>query len=130
VLYTGSAILVTGILHMGSWLRWPAALVGDAAAQHGIMGVSLAVTLFWGTTFSLVLIASYAPPAAILARRARAQWAMGPSAQQIEHTDVWLRERGFFVGLSDELPQIAVILAPLLAGPLGALVTASIDASK
>jgi hypothetical protein len=55
---------------------------------------------------------------------------MGPSAQQIEHADVWLRERGFFVGLSDELPQIAVILAPLLAGPLGALVTASIDASK
>lgn len=130
VLYTGSAILVVGILHMGSWLRWPSTLVADPGLHQAVLGVALSVTLFWGATFSLVLIASYAPAAGILARRARALWESDPGIQHADHPNAWLKERGFFVGISEELPQIAVIFAPLLAGPLGALVAASIEASR
>lgn len=130
VLYAGSAILVTGILHMGSWLRWPVSLVGDASVQSAVLGMVLSITLYWGTVFTLVLIATYGPAAAVISARAREQLESDPSAQGIAHPEQWLKERGFFVGISDELPQIAVMFAPLMAGPLGALVATSIQASK
>ncbi|MBD0305186.1 MAG: hypothetical protein ICV76_01355 [Nitrospiraceae bacterium] len=48
VLNAGSAILVSGVLHMGVWLRWPAAFVDEKGVQEAVSGVSLAITLFWG----------------------------------------------------------------------------------
>lgn len=51
VLTAASAILVSGILHLGAWLRWPAALVSDKAGQEAVLGTALAITLFWGVTF-------------------------------------------------------------------------------
>jgi len=130
VLYAGSAILVTGILHMGNWLRWPAALVGDQAVQDAVRGVALSVGLFWGATFTLVLFATYAPAAGVLATRARARLRDDAYRKAVPHPEQWLRENGFFVGISDELPQIAVMAAPLVAGPLGAVLSASIGASR
>ena len=129
-LYAGSAILVTGILHMGNWLRWPAALVGDQAVQDAVRGVALSISLFWGATFTLVLFATYAPAASVLAARARARLKDEAYAKSISHPEQWLKEHGFFVGISDELPQIVVMAAPLVAGPLGALLAASIGASR
>ena len=130
VLYAGSAILVTGILHMGNWLRWPAALLGDQTIQDGVVGVALAVSLFWGATFTLVLFATYAPAAGVLATRARARLRDDAYRKTIPHPEQWLKEHGFFVGISEELPQIVVMAAPLLAGPLGALLAASVSASR
>jgi hypothetical protein len=130
VLYAGSAILVTGILHMGNWLRWPAALVGDEAVQGAIQGVALSVSLYWGATFTLVLFATYAPAAGVLASRARARLCEETYRTTVPRPEQWLKEHGFFVGISDELPQIAVMFAPLLAGPLGALLAASISATR
>lgn len=99
----------------------------DAVA---VLGLALAVTLLWGATFTLVLIATYGPAATILSARARAQLEVDPSTQGLVNPDQWLKERGFLVGLSgDELPQIAVMLAPLMAGPLEALMSGSIRAS-
>lgn len=130
VLYAGSAILVTGILHMGNWLRWPSALAGDQAVQDAVRGVALSVSLFWGATFTLVLFASYAPAAAVLAARARARLKDEALGKTISRREQRLKEHGFFVGISDELPQIAVMAAPLVAGPLGALLAASISATR
>jgi hypothetical protein len=59
VLTAASAILVSGILHMGAWLRWPAALVADKAGQEAVLGTALAITLYWGVTFTLMLVATY-----------------------------------------------------------------------
>jgi hypothetical protein len=72
VLTAASAILVSGILHMGAWLRWPAALVADRAGQEAVLGTALAITLFWGVTFTLMLVATYLLAALILAKRAEA----------------------------------------------------------
>ena len=129
-LYAGSAILVTGILHMGSWLRWPAALVGDQTIHDSVLGVALAVSLFWGATFTLVLFAAYAPAAGVLASRARARLKDDAYQKAGSHPEQWLKEHGFFVGISEELPQLVVIAAPLLAGPIGALLAASIGAAR
>ena len=111
VLYAGSAILVTGILHMGNWLRWPAALIGNDAIRDTAQGLALSVTVFWGATFTLVLVSTYAPAAIYLTGRAREQLETNDS-KELRKIDQWLIEQGFFVGLSDELPQIAAIFAP------------------
>ena len=129
VLYAGSAILVTGILHMYNWLRWPAALIGNDVVRDTAQGLALSVTVFWGATFTLILVATYAPAAIYLTRCARERLESEASKER-PNIEQWLIERGFFVGLSDELPQISAIFAPLLAGPLGALLTASMTNSQ
>ncbi|MGH7232953.1 MAG: hypothetical protein ACREJU_16580 [Nitrospiraceae bacterium] len=121
VLNAGSALLVTGILHMDAWLRWPASLVGEKGVQDGVLGVSLAITLFWGATFTLVLIATYGPAATHLGARARTLLRQEGFAEGIRDPDQWLKDHGLYFTLGEQLPQIGVMLAPLLAGPLGSL---------
>lgn len=124
VLTAASAILVSGILHMGAWLRWPAALVADNAGQEAVLGTALAITLFWGVTFTLMLVATYLPAALLLARRAEAQLLERPSESAEPEPDQWLREHGLFLSLQDHFPQFGLILAPLLASPLSSLLIA------
>lgn len=126
ILAIGSAVLFTGILHMDNWLRWPAALVGDDTMQEAVLGMALAVSLFWGATFTLLLFATYAPAAGILSRRARELLKRDASQQNIPNSEEWLKEHGFFIGVKEELPQIAAIAAPFLAGPLESLLTAAL----
>ncbi|MDH5738815.1 MAG: hypothetical protein OEY77_00655 [Nitrospira sp.] len=124
VLTAASAILVSGILHMGAWLRWPAALVADKAGQEAVLGTALAITLFWGVTFTLMLVATYLPAALLLARRAEALL-LEPSPTATEpEPDQWLKDHGLFLSLQDHFPQFGLILAPLLASPLSSLLVA------
>lgn len=124
VLTAASAILVAGILHMGAWLRWPAALVAEPSAQGAILGAALAITLFWGVTFTLMLVSTYLPAALILARRAQALLQEPSSTQPIPEPDQWLKDHGLFLSLQDHFPQFGLMLAPLLASPLSSLLLA------
>ncbi len=124
VLTAASAILVSGILHMGAWLRWPAALVSDKAGQEAVLGTALAITLYWGVTFTLMLVATYLPAALLLARRAEALLLERPSKSAEPEPDQWLKDHGLFLSLQDHFPQFGLILAPLLASPLSSLLIA------
>ena len=124
VLTAASAILVSGILHMGAWLRWPAALVSDKAGQEAVLGTALAITLYWGVTFTLMLVATYLPAALLLARRAEALLLEWPSESAELEPDQWLKDQGLFLSLQDHFPQFGLILAPLLASPLSSLLVA------
>lgn len=127
VLTATSAILVSGILHMGAWLRWPAALVADRASQEAVLGTALAITLFWGVTFTLMLVTTYLPAALLLARRAEALLLeRSPTANEPE-PDKWLKDHGLFLSLQDHFPQFGLILAPLLASPLSSLLIAPLN---
>ncbi|MCS6898089.1 MAG: hypothetical protein NZM29_08965, partial [Nitrospira sp.] len=124
VLGAASAILVAGILHMGAWLRWPAALIADKSAHEAVLGASMAITLFWGVTFTLMLISTYLPAAFILAKRAQALLQADPDTQSPSSQEAWLKQHGLFLSLHDHVPQVGLMLAPLLASPLSSFLLA------
>ena len=115
----GSALLVVGVLHMHVWLRWPAALVHDPRVGAEILGFSSAVSIFWGVAFSLLIMAFYLPVAALITDRASAILAQSPEEAGGKDAKEWLQEQGLSMTPTRQLPQIAAMLAPLLAGPLG-----------
>lgn len=124
VLTAASAILVAGILHMGAWLRWPAALVADKQAQDAVLGAALAITLYWGVTFTLMLVSTYLPAALLLAKRAQALLQEGAFKESVSQPEEWLKNHGLFLSLQDHFPQFGLMLAPLLASPLSSLLLA------
>lgn len=124
VLTAASAILVGGVLHMGAWLRWPAALIADKDAHEAVLGTALAITLFWGVTFTLMLVSTYLPAALLLANRAQALLQENPSNQSVPEPEQWLKDHGLFLSLQDHFPQFGLMLAPLLASPLSSLLFA------
>lgn len=79
VLSATSAILVSGIVQYGSL----AALAGGTGCRHqdarSAPGAALAIMLFWGVTFTLMLVFTYLPAALLLARRAQALLRESPS---------------------------------------------------
>lgn len=127
VLYGGSAILVTGILHMGAWLRWPASLIADRVSQEAVLGVALAITIFWGTTFTLMLIVTYVPAAISVARQAHSLLETGQYAPTIPDADGWLKQHGFHLSIEQHLLQFGALLAPVLAGPVGGILLAPLN---
>lgn len=130
VLNAGSALLVSGILHMDAWLRWPASLVLDTRAQDAVQGAALSITLFWGATFTLVLIATYGPAASYLGMQARELLQQNVYRSTYPDPDQWLKERGLSFTLGEQLPQFGVMLAPLLAGPIGSLLMTPITGAR
>ena len=119
-LNASAALLVSGILHMGAWLRWSAALVDGKTARESIEHLTLSVTLFWGMAFTLMIVAAFVPATLILRERALHLYRQtaGEPGGDLEK---WLGEQGFKFSVGDQLPQIAVMLAPLLAGPAASL---------
>lgn len=115
----GSALLVVGVLHMHVWLRWPAALVQDPKVAAEILGFSSAVSIFWGVAFSLLIMAFYLPVAALITDRASTILAQSPEEAGGKDVKEWLQEQGLSMTPTRQLPQIAAMLAPLLAGPFG-----------
>ncbi len=119
VLNIGSALLVAGVLHMEAWLSWPISLIHDSPIEKGMAGVGLGITIYWGTTYTLLLIATYGPAAGILFSRLRHVLQQKVHQGTIKNPESWLKERGLSSSVGEQLPQIAVMLAPLLASPLG-----------
>jgi hypothetical protein len=127
ILYAGSALLVVGILHMGAWLRWPASLIPDKMAQEAVLGAGLAITMFWGATFTLMLVVTYLPGAIYLARRADAMIRHPAFAGTITDRQKWLKDNGLRLTLEEHLVQFGVMLAPLVAGPVGSFLLAPLS---
>ena len=121
LLNLGSAVLVLGILHLIVWIRWPAALVTDPAVAREILGLSTAVGIYWGAAFTLLIVAFYVPASFVISRRAEAAIALDPKHASGLDPHSWMKSVGLSVTPTQQLPQIAAMLAPLLAGPVGTL---------
>lgn len=118
-LNASAALLVSGVLHMNTWLNWSAALVEDKTAREGIELVTLAVTLYWGMTFTLMIVSAFTPAMILLRDRALRLHRAEPGAK--DDAEQWLVQQGFKFSVGHQLPQVAVMLTPLLAGPAASL---------
>jgi len=127
VLNAGSAILVGGILHMSAWLHWPADLLSDPTEQSALSGAVLSVTMFWGATFTLMLITTYGPATSYLSSQARNFAEQARRAGTIQDPRQWLHDNHFSITLGEQLPQISVILGPVLAGPIGSFLMSHVS---
>lgn len=119
-----AGFMVAGVLHMAAWTHWAGATLsaeGDATLDR----VAATVTLFWGTTFTLMIASFYLPVAVRLTELADS--IMDRIGIPIVDRPQWLTDRGLSFRLSDQLPQIAAIAAPLLSSPLSSAIGAFAD---
>ena len=114
-LNAGSALLVAGILHMAAWLHWPASMVATDQARDGIRDLAMAISTYWGTTYSLGIVVIFIPAATIL--RARTVRLLKEEAA-VQNPAQWMQEHGFVTSPAGHLRQLGVMFAPLLAAPL------------
>ena len=120
VLSVGSGLLVAGILHMAVWLHWTAALLSDAEMRKGMEGLALAITTYWGATFSLMIVTAYVPTATRLHSLALT-WIEGHPQASADPPKKSLEAHDLDTAPARRLPQVAMMLAPLIAGPISSL---------
>ena len=119
IVAVAAGFMVVGVLHMGAWTQLAGATLG-AGADHALDLVAVAVTLYWGTAFTLMIASFYLPMGLRLAELA--ETVMDERGVDMAERRQWLAARGLSFEPSQQLPQIAAVAAPLLAGPVsGAL---------
>ncbi|MEM7170261.1 MAG: hypothetical protein AAF530_08815 [Pseudomonadota bacterium] len=122
LLNLGSAVLVTGILHLIVWGRWPASLVGDDKVSDQVLHLANSVGIYWGAAYTLMIIAFYAPASLVISRRAEVTLKRFPEQAGGLDVSAWMKKVGLSAAPIHQLPQVAMMLAPLLAGPAGSLI--------
>jgi len=115
-----STLLVAGVLHTVAWLHWPAALIAKDPLAKPVLDFSEAMGLYWGVTFSLLIATFYIPAAWSLCKSAESLLAAHPEEIQGLEAQDWLQKHHLTLSPLQQVPQMFAILAPLLAGPLGA----------
>lgn len=116
VMILGTLFLVTGVLHMGAWLRWPSSLVDDQALQTAFHAVAASVSGYWGLVFSIVAVFLFLLPAQILKDALQHRIKNDP---EISDTKLWLETNGIELEPLQHFQRIFLIVAPMLAAPLG-----------
>ena len=115
LLYLLSAVLVTSTLCMVQFTALPVKLVAGKEPQAAIAAFAQGLGAFWGVVFALTLIACIMPAGLLLHREAQ-----GHSSGSEDFSD-WLREHVYGTA-GKQIGNVLVLLAPLLAGPVGGLV--------
>lgn len=115
IVAVAAAFMVAGVLHMGAWTHWAGATLSPAA-DAALDEVAAPMTLFWGTAFTLMIASFYLPVTVRLSELA--DGIMDEAGVAIGDRPQWLADRGLSSRLSEQLPQLAAVAAPLLAGPL------------
>ncbi len=119
ILYVLTASLVAGVLRLSATLSWIEAFLapGDVAAFAGLRTTLPAMV---GAYYSLMLAGMYLPAAYIIRERARVAIAAAP-VPEATREKAYARPE-FSLTPGSALPRIAVMLGPVLAGPIGEFV--------
>lgn len=115
----GSCYMVAGVLHMAVWLGWPASLVMEPGLSKVLLDQAMAITLFWGGGSTVLIAAFYAPALIVLSKRAELVLARNPEGAGGKSPKTFLEEHGLSLSFGKQLPEFMVVIAPLLAGPVG-----------
>jgi len=121
VLYVGALILVNGILVFEAVFRWANAyFVQDDKLLSSANQVVASFTMLWSVFFSSLLATAYIPAFLIL----RSLALIAPSLPN-DYTGRMkkLEEQGFKISITETLPRIAAIAAPIFTGPIGEIIS-------
>lgn len=118
-----SALMVAGVLHMFTWLRWPGFLITDTVLSSHSLDLAEKIAVYWGTTFSLLIAALYISGVSYLSGRTAALLEVHPEVCEGEKTEEWLRKQGLSFSPLQQIPQILAVFAPILTGPIGSTLT-------
>jgi len=112
-----SAILVASAIAFMLFVQLPVGLMNEATAP-AIAKFAQGLTVYWGSVMTLTLVAVFALPVIALRGEARIHY----STTQTDQTfNEWLNDRGH-LSVKRHLANLATMLAPVLVGPVGALV--------
>jgi hypothetical protein len=118
--YTLSAVLVTSTAAALLFYKLPAGVMPASDDLAGIAAALAAYTgsagTFWGAIYTLTLLSVFAGPFAVLFVRARRHVLAQPDGPELRD---WLSANGVDTTVAQTLKNVAVVLAPLLVGPLG-----------
>ncbi|TVR83163.1 MAG: hypothetical protein EA405_04865 [Rhodospirillales bacterium] len=120
-----AAFMVAGVVHMGAWTHWAAATLTENTHQAALQQLATGITLYWGTTFTLMIASFYLPMAAVLSGLAANT--MNALDVKMDERPAWLAAHGLSFQIHTQLPQIAAMAAPLLAGPLATAIRATTE---
>jgi hypothetical protein len=121
ILYAGTLMLVSGVVLMRSLFNWSKAFIPQTKESIEITEIFTSEVLSADAGFyTLILAAVYLPAAFILQARARSL-TIG-TIEEAEREKI-LKESNLTFSFTESLPRIAAILAPLLAGPVGELLS-------
>lgn len=113
-LYCTGVLLTAGMLWVQAWMSWPATLIADEGLQKEFSDLVASISLFRGTTYTLLILSVYLPVSLVLATR------MDAARQQAPECPVFNEEDGLArISYTESLKTIAAILAPILMGVLG-----------
>lgn len=115
--YVLSAVLVTSTVTVSLFFHLPVELAVDDGVKQAINAYAGGLTVFWGTIFTLTLLATFAPSALALVRIAQRHEGMVKSRAEFRG---WLRDQ-IYISAPKQLRTVAALLAPLIVGPLGNL---------
>jgi len=114
--YALSIVLVTSTLALMLFFQLPADLA-SGPERLALQSYARGLTVFWGATMTLTLLAVFVPP--VLALRAAAR-ARHRETRVPQDFDQWLAEQAP-LGVRRQLANLAAMLGPILIGPLGGL---------
>jgi len=117
--YALSIVLVTSTVAIMLFFQLPAE-IAVGGGREGLLRYARGLTVFWGATMTLTLLASFAP--AMLALRQRAREQHGAVASRRDFGE-WFAEQ-VPITARRQVANLATMLAPLMVGPLGGLLQA------
>jgi len=121
ILYVGTFMLVTGVLLIRSVFNWSVAfLMRDEQVIKIADKFFSDLTAIEGAYFTLILALVYLPAAFILQKRAESLSDLPTLETEREKV---LTDYGLGFSLTQSLPRVLAILGPLLAGPVGELLS-------
>lgn len=115
--YLTTAVLITSTAAMMQFYNLPLEIVGGEELRAGFSAYAEGMTLFWGTIFTLTLLAIYAPTALELRRQLRGQETQEDDPGAFSS---WVQKLDF-LSVRRRLGNAFAILAPLLVGPVGSI---------
>ena len=112
-----SVILVASAIAFMSFVQLPVGLMNEATAP-AVAKFAQGLTVYWGSVMTLTLVAVFALPVIALRGEARIHYSTTQTDQTFSE---WLNDRGH-LSVKRHLANLATMLAPVLVGPVGALV--------